>query len=229
MFNKTKDESLAQLGAATRTLLHEIKNPLSAMAIQSALLRSEIPQQFHGDLDILDHEIQRLTNLTKSVGEFLKNPLGTDCEIELISFIHDIIQLFPTDIKFHYDSFKNVFIVFDKDRARSVIENLIKNACESSSIHNPQVEIFIKSDRKKNRIALEICDRGNGIPKAVKDKIFDPFFTTKQNGSGIGLAISKQFIEARNGSLKLLDRTGGGTVAKIVLPAKIEKFKGPEK
>lgn len=225
MFHKTKDESLAQLGAATRTLLHEIKNPLSAMAIQSALLRSEIPSEFHGDLDILDHEIQRLANLTNSVGEFFKNPLGADSEIDLIPFIKDIIRLFPQDIKFSYEPFSSVTIVFDKDRARSVIENLIKNACESSKIHNPNVEVFIKPAQKKNRISIEICDRGTGIPKSARDKLFDPFFTTKENGSGIGLSISKQFIEARNGSLQLLDRNGGGTVARIILPAKTEKSK----
>ncbi|NCB02843.1 MAG: sensor histidine kinase, partial [Spirochaetia bacterium] len=49
--------------------------------------------------------------------------------------------------------------------------------------------------------------------------IFDPFFTTKIHGSGIGLAICRQFVRARNGNLKLYAREGGGTVAEVILPA----------
>lgn len=61
-------------------------------------------------------------------------------------------------------------------------------------------------------------DRGDGLPKETKDKIFDPFFTTKIYGSGIGLSISREFVDAVGGTLKLYDRDGGGTVAEVVLP-----------
>ncbi len=220
MIRKSDKDSLIKLGQAARTLMHEIKNPLSAMTIQSALLRSEIPQQFHGDLDLLDNEIKRLTVLTNNVGEFIKNPVGNLCEIELISFVSDIIKLFKCPVRLNTGSLSSVFIVFDKERARSVVENLIKNACESTLSKDPQVEVVIRQGKKK--IVLEVCDRGDGIPSDIKENIFDPFFTTKANGSGIGLAISRQFVQAGKGSLKLIDRIGGGTVARVILPGKAE-------
>ena len=212
-----KNESLAKLGEAARTLTHEIKNPLSAMTIQSALMRKLLPQEFHQDLDVMDHEITRLTNLTNRVSEFLKNPAGNPQNIELVSFIMDIARLFNREIPFDVEV-SRVTVSFDPDRARSVFENLIKNATESCEGRDPQVEIQIRV--KHRNAVVRIMDRGDGLPKEMKAKLFDPFFTTKIHGSGIGLSISKQFVEARGGSLKLYDRDGGGTVSEVSLPCR---------
>ena len=212
-----KNESLAKLGAAARTLTHEIKNPLSAMTIQSALMRKLLPEEFHPDLDVMDHEIARLTSLTNRVSEFLKNPGGDPKDIELVSFIRDIARLFPREIRIEADT-PVVTVSFDEDRARSVFENLIKNATESCEGRDPQVEVEIRT-RHKTATVL-VMDRGDGLPKETREKLFDPFFTTKIHGSGIGLSISKQFVEARGGTLKINDREGGGTVAEVSIPCR---------
>lgn len=217
-----KNESLAKLGAAARTLTHEIKNPLSAMTIQSALMRKLLPSEFHPDLDVMDHEITRLTNLTNRVSEFLKNPSGTPKDIELVSFISDIARLFRNEIKIE-NEVKSVVVSFDPDRARSVFENLIKNASESCEDRDPQVTVEISVKHKM--VTVKVMDRGNGLPEGTREKLFDPFFTTKIHGSGIGLSISKQFVESRGGSLKLYDREGGGTVAEVSLPCKTQRGK----
>ena len=215
-----KNESLAKLGAAARTLTHEIKNPLSAMTIQSALMRKLLPAEFYPDLDVMDHEITRLTNLTNRVSEFLKNPSGTPKDIELVGFISDIARLFRNEIKIENDV-KSVVVSFDPDRARSVFENLIKNASESCEDRDPEVTVEISVKHKM--VTVKVMDRGNGLPEGTREKLFDPFFTTKIHGSGIGLSISKQFVESRGGSLKLYDREGGGTVAEVTLPCKVQR------
>ena len=217
-----KNESLAKLGAAARTLTHEIKNPLSAMTIQSALMRKLLPAEFYPDLDVMDHEITRLTNLTNRVSEFLKNPSGTPKDIELVGFISDIARLFRNEIKIENDV-KAVVVSFDPDRARSVFENLIKNASESCEDRDPEVTVEISVKHKM--VTVKVMDRGNGLPEGTREKLFDPFFTTKIHGSGIGLSISKQFVESRGGSLKLYDREGGGTVAEVSLPCKTQRGK----
>lgn len=211
-----KNESLAKLGSAARTLTHEIKNPLSAMTIQSALLKKLLPPEYVQDLDVMDHEIARLTSLTNRVSEFLKNPTGNPVDIEIVSFITDIAKLFAVPVPVYAQGLGNAVVSFDADRARSVFENLIKNATESCQDRDPHVSVEIKAGRHKN-IIIRVMDRGDGLPKNDKDKLFDPFFTTKIHGSGIGLAISKQFVEAQGGSLKLYDREGGGTVAEVTL------------
>jgi two-component system sensor histidine kinase HydH len=212
-----QNESLAKLGAAARTLTHEIKNPLSAMTIQSALMRKLMPEEFHQDLDVIDHEISRLTSLTNRVSEFLKNPAGEPKDIEIVSFIRDISRLFKQNIKVQTDT-PEIVVNFDEDRARSVFENLMKNATESCEGRDPEVEVDIRAKHKT--VTIMVMDRGDGLPQETKAKLFDPFFTTKIHGSGIGLSISKQFVEARGGTLKIYDRENGGTVAEVSLPCK---------
>lgn len=216
-----KNEGLAKLGAAARTLTHEIKNPLSAMTIQSALLKKLLPPEYHDDLKVMDNEIQRLTNLTNKVSDFLKNPVGNPVDIELVGFISNIAGLFATPIEMavgdNIGLERGVYVYFDEDRARSVFENLIKNATESTKERDPQVCVEIRRGRR-DTVVVKVMDRGDGLPKETKDKIFDPFFTTKIYGSGIGLSISREFVDAVGGTLKLYDRDGGGTVAEVVLP-----------
>ena len=211
-----KNESLAKLGAAARTLTHEIKNPLSAMTIQSALMRKLLPDEFHQDLDVIDHEITRLTSLTNRVSEFLKNQSGNPEKIELVAFIKDIARLFKGGVPVS-SNVEQVKVLFDPDRARSVFENLIKNATESCEGRDPEVSVEICCRHRV--VTVKVMDRGDGIPQNTRAKLFDPFFTTKIHGSGIGLAISKQFVEAQGGTLKLYDRDGGGTVAEVNLPS----------
>lgn len=212
-----RQERLVNLGEAARTLAHEIKNPLSAITIQMALLRKQLPKQNVGDLAVIDQEVQRLIQLTNKVSEFLRNPLGTPEEIELISFIESLLPTFSTEVRLIAKNVRPAIVWFDMDRARSVFENLLKNAVESCSDRDPQVEVEITLD-KKRIYHIFIRDRGDGIPEEISDKIFDPFFTTKIHGSGIGLAICRQFVRARGGNIKLYPREGGGTIVEVVLP-----------
>lgn len=223
-----RQESLVSLGAAARTLAHEIKNPLSAMTIQIALLKKMLPAGYSEELSVVDQEIARLTQLTNKVSDFLKNPVGNPELIEVRSFMEGIIGLFSCNISFTPDSMEAAYIEFDPDRARSVFENLIKNAVESCSDRDPQVSIEIL-ERKRGLVAISILDRGeglagNGSKNVDMNKYFDPFFTTKIHGSGIGLSISRQFVKARGGSITLTMREGGGTRAEVVLALVPEKF-----
>jgi len=171
-----KNQNLAQLGSAARTLTHEIKNPLSAMKIQSALMKKTLPDEFQQDLDVMEHEIERLTTLTNRVSEFLKNPLGNPEKIELVSFVTEIGKLFQQQISFEFHQKEKIFTRFDRDRARSVIENLIKNATESTTERDPQVLIDVNLIKKKF-VRIRVLDRGDGLSDEVKNKIYDPFPT----------------------------------------------------
>lgn len=211
-------KSLVSLGQAARTLTHEIKNPLSAINIQLAILRVKVNPSYKSNLEVIQSEVDRLNGLTARVSEFLLNPTGNPKEFELVNFIQGIATKFPNKISIQ--SISQFYVNMDQLRARSVFENLIKNAVESGD--NPQVEVIIKKGTNIKTVVVEVLDRGDGLPKGVKDKIYDPFFTTKTKGSGIGLSISRQFVSARGGNLSLSPRDGGGTVARVVLPTVIK-------
>lgn len=212
-----KQENLVNLGEAARTLAHEIKNPLSAITLQMALLKKTLPSTSREDLVVVENEVQRLIQLTNKVSDFLRNPVGTPERLDVVALIESLRHTFQYKLTIVPGSLQRAFIHFDSDRARSVFENLIKNALESCPEGDPKVEVEILRDKKKF-IRILIRDRGEGIAEENLEKIFDPFFTTKIHGSGIGLAICRQFVRARGGNLKLYARDGGGTVAEVILP-----------
>lgn len=217
----SKQENLVSLGQAARTLTHEIKNPLSAIKLQLAILKKTLPDDQKGRLEVLDCEVERLVQLTNKVSDFLRNPVGSPTVIDLTDLFAQLVATFGKKIPVICEGKPNVLM--DADRARSVFENLLKNALESTSDgRDPKVEVSIFRD-KRQMVHVRVMDRGDGISKENGKKIFDPFFTTKIHGSGIGLAISRQFVKARGGDLTLSNREGGGAVAEVVLPANLKE------
>ena len=217
-----RQESLVRLGEAARTLTHEIKNPLSAIRIELAILKREVPPSLMDDVRIIDHETDRLKRLTDKVSDYLRNPLGNPAILDIVVELRNLIQLFPAGVRFNESSEDSVIVQFDPERLRSVLENLLKNAVEACDGMDIDVEVEVSYD-KKGRCVVSVRDRGKGLGDSDEKRIFDPFYTTKIHGSGIGLSISQQFVRAAGGSLRLYSRDGGGTVAEVSLPCRIRR------
>lgn len=213
-------EMLARLGEISHTLAHEIRNPLSAIRMQTGLLRRSARPTDEGPLAAIDEEVARLTLLTRRIGDFLRNPRGSPERIELEVFLREIVGRFPWPVRLGAGE-PGMAVLFDRELLRSVIENLARNAHESyGEDEGPgQREISIAFSRQADRVAVRVCDRGKGISPERANAVFDPFVTDKAGGSGIGLAISRRFVEAAGGTLELLPREGGGTEARILLAA----------
>ncbi|MEE9306291.1 MAG: HAMP domain-containing sensor histidine kinase [Spirochaetia bacterium] len=211
-------QQLAQLGEASRTLTHEIKNPLSAIRIRTGILRKTLPETNREDLRIIEEEVSRLSLLTDRIGDFLRDPLGQPEILNLDSFIREMILRYDREITYTNESEADLEIRFDRQRLRSVLGNLLNNALESQDASTEQEPVEILVSALKGKIEIAVLDRGEGISEEKADKIFDPFYTSKINGSGVGLSISKRFVEAAGGRLSVQNRKGGGSEARIVLP-----------
>jgi signal transduction histidine kinase len=211
-------QQLAQLGEASRTLSHEIKNPLSAIRIQTGILRKTLPEANRQDLRIIEEEVSRLSLLTDRIGDFLRDPVGQPGRIDLDSFVREVILRYDRQIIYTNKAGPGIEVRFDRQRLRSVMENLVNNALESQAMcfDPPPVEILLSISR--GRAEVSILDRGEGLPADAGEKIFDPFYTNKINGSGVGLSISKRFVEAGGGTLKIHNRKDGGAQAVVTLP-----------
>ncbi len=210
-------ERLARLGESARTLAHEIRNPLSAIRIQTSLLRKKIPDGAARELDVIEEETDRLNVLARRVGDFLKNPAGTQQKIDLGEFLPDLARRFSYPVQVD-PALPHWQVAFDRDLLRSVMENLVRNAWESygeATAHRP-VEIALL--REETRIVIAVRDCGRGIPVELREKVFDPFYTDKIHGSGIGLSLARRFVEAAGGTLTLAPRSGGGIEARVALP-----------
>jgi signal transduction histidine kinase len=206
-------EQLARLGEASRTLSHEIKNPLSAIRIQTGLLRKTLPSEQREELRVIEEEIGRLAVLTDRIGDFLRDPLGQPHRLDLERFVRDLVVRYDRRIELTAPSDGRLEVSFDPQRLRSVLENLIKNALEADE--SGIVEVVLSSSRQE--LTVTVLDRGPGIPEEMRRKVFDPFFTSKVQGSGVGLAIARRFVEAVGGRLILQNRPGGGAEARVVL------------
>ena len=211
-------EKLAQLGESARTLMHEIKNPLNAINIRASILERSSSVEVTEDARAIREEVQRLRNLADKISTFLRDPAGEKEELAVLPLIREILKANRwSDIKVSIDKQEEeskVTIYFDRQRFRSVMENVIANAHESGArTTSGKTGIELAVEIRKKRVTVKVLDRGDGLPPLRKERLFDPFFTTKTDGSGIGLAASRRFMQAAGGSIELRPREGGGTEA----------------
>lgn len=223
---------LIQMGEAARTLAHEIRNPLGILRLQQTLLKRKLPPEYTEDLKILEEEIGRINQLVERVGEFLQNPRGTVQEIEVVSFIENLIDRMDENIRIEQSPSLNSLspvIEMDTDKFRSVIENLLKNARESGMPpQEPLLVCLSLVSRKSECLKIEVKDKGTGFDPHQRDNLFDPFYTTKDKGSGIGLAVSRRFIEAAGGTLTARNRQNGGACFTITMPSRLTAKENPD-
>ena len=239
-----QQQRLVELGQAARTLTHEIKNPLGALQIQQALLSRSLGADHGSSLAIVQRELQRINELVDRVGDFLRKPAGEPELLELGQTVEELNRSLGFTVRLK-PAGEKLWIRFDPVRFRSVYENLLRNAAESMAGHagEPQpIETEIIPGRRgagwklpgrgpgapavgdgggsvHRQARLVVSDRGAGIPAEARKRVFDPFFTTKDNGTGVGLAITRSFVEAAGGSIRIEARGGGGTRVTVTLPA----------
>ncbi|MDR1931022.1 MAG: HAMP domain-containing histidine kinase [Treponema sp.] len=224
-------QSLVVLGTAASTLAHEIKNPLHSIKIQTGILKKIIPPRAGDETGAeeiarIEEEVERLTNLTYRVNDYLRDAAGNPGPLELRALIDETARrLLGSPI---VRASGPCPVLMDGDRARSVFENILRNALEAESAvpkkaggetaegGAPTIEALIR--REGNFYIITVNDRGRGIAPGDLEKVFDPFFTSKSAGTGIGLAISRRFVEAAGGSIAIANRPGGGVSVKVKLP-----------
>jgi two-component system nitrogen regulation sensor histidine kinase NtrY len=106
-------------------------------------------------------------------------------------------------------------VTVDKDMLEQVLLNLLQNAEHAiESCHSPMVSLnaFLN---KRGHVVIEVSDNGKGIPDEIGNKIFVPFYTTKQQGSGVGLALTRQIMLAHGGAIQYEVKAAGGTVFRM--------------
>ncbi len=224
-------EQMVHLGEAARTLSHEIKNPLSAIRLQTAYLRRVSPDVNLTSIGIIEEEVDRLANLSKQVANFIRDPRGTPEDIDLCDFIEKLCSRFHHPVVFDGLRKGSLYISADRERLRSVFENMLRNADESmlpeteggAEASGLQAPIEIRFRTERENVVVEVLDRGCGVAGGKSERLFDPFVTTKVKGSGLGLFIARSFAEAASGSIRLGNRSGGGTAVAVSFPLRKKK------
>ncbi|MHB2153136.1 ATP-binding protein [Calditrichota bacterium GD2] len=222
-----------------KKLAHDIKTPLSNIevgvrTVKDSLEKHSIPPKniLIEDLDILSHEVKRITNIVRNFLKFVN--------LEKPRFqLSDIHQCINKSIV-HFEAYwKNNFTIevefeaeippfyFDPQQLELVFNNLIKNALDALGENG---KIIIRSSLIEDEISqkpqhyceIEVTDNGIGITKEKLMYIFEPDFTDKKEGSGMGLTIVKKIIEDHGGEIKVFSAPNLGTTFRVLLPLKRE-------
>jgi two-component system sensor histidine kinase HydH len=211
-------KNLVVLGTAASTLAHEIKNPLLSIRLQTGILEKLLPgagpNTGREEVGVINEEVDRLSALIYRVSDYLREAGGNRVPLNSYDLIHDISRRLCGRNIIEGGAIRDGVIYMDLDRARSVFENIIRNALESGG---REEDVGVSLTRNGGNVAIGVFDRGTGITEANLKRVFDPFFTSKSTGTGIGLSISRRFIEAVGGSIVLENREGGGVLVKITV------------
>jgi PAS domain S-box-containing protein len=219
---------LAALGQLTQRLVHEIRNPLSAMDINLQLLQERLTvggedSETGRYLEIISIETRRLNEVLRNAQLFSK-PEPPDLEtVDLHQIIRQVLFLIKEEAVRRQVEIvdnlqaKQILVRADSDQMKQVFINLFKNSIEAMA-EGGKLEILSRNDGDDEIIGVELVDTGGGIPMAKLQRVFDPYFTTKKKGTGLGLSIVHNIITQHGGSIDVSSWLGDGTIFRIILP-----------
>lgn len=211
--------------ALVRVISHEINNSLSPIAsISQSLKRLLIKNtdiEAHSDfllegLTVIAQRANNLGNFVNSYKQIASLPEPVKQLTSISSLVSKVTKLYP-EHTVEVLALEDVKLSIDVVQFEQVLINLVKNAVEA--IKNADVEgrVSISWQQQDKHLKLSIKDDGTGVSNP--DNLFVPFYTTKVKGSGIGLVLCRQIIEAHGGKIHLTNRAGvRGCKATIELP-----------
>jgi signal transduction histidine kinase len=211
-----------------KQVAHEIKNPLTPLKLGIQMLdRSwrdkdeNFDEKFRKFSKSFLEQIDSLSRIASEFSNFAQMPELKLEQLELLDVLNKAIQVFNQmdHIQIQCDefSFRNCFIIADKDQLLRSFNNLLKNAIEAMPDGKEGVIKVIGLQEDKT-VQISIIDNGNGIPEELRERIFVPNFTTKSSGTGLGLAFVKQAIENMGGNISYETEINLGTTFYITLP-----------
>ena len=205
-------KTLSTLGQYSNELAHEIKNPLNSISIQMLLLEREINKEglkSKGDLnkvvEVVKEEVDRLNKLAKDCLNFSRSgslnrkyeDIGQVLK-ELLALVNPHAGLNGININFKIAE-ESPQVLIDKDKVKQALLNIMINAIEAMPGGG---DMHLNVSKKDECVTISIKDTGPGIPKELHDKIFNLFYSTKSGGTGVGLAITQNIIQAHAGNIR---------------------------
>jgi signal transduction histidine kinase len=223
-----EEKRLAYVGTIAAGVAHEIRNPLNSVKMNIQMIENRLGELDRDENHYVTTKVARIhretARLEESVNNFLAfarpKPLqrrradlnqATDHVVEFLepACLNDDIRI----VRDYTDGLPPAYI--DPDQLGQAVENLVRNAHQAIG-ENGTIEIY--TGRHDDHLEVRVSDDGPGIPPEAQEKLFDIFYTTKEGGSGLGLTIVKQIVEAHGGAVSFDTIEKRGTTFTIALP-----------
>ena len=207
-----------------RVLAHEIMNSITPInTLSETMLKQnrqyeELVRQWQGGSEYFDnmmdglHLIRErgsgLIDFVQKYRDVSKLPTPNLTEINVSALLGGIKRLFEKDIEGKGISIsmnvspENLILNADRKLIEQVLINLVKNATEAL-LEKQDGQIKMIALKHKDAVRISVVDNGPGIPDSIIDQVFIPFYTTKEEGSGIGLSLSRQIMRLHQGTIDI--------------------------
>lgn len=219
--------ALAAVGEFAASLAHEIRNPLTAIAVDLEVVEEELHPESPGlrPLRRARREIRRLDRTLEGTLQTARSARSADSTVELEQplsrAVHAARRVADSEglAVTMEDHGPRVLVAGDSDSLEQLFLNLILNAVEAAP---PGDAVRIETRREQNRAVVMVLDRGPGISPELAERAFEPLVSGREGGTGLGLTVCRRIARALGGSVRIENREGGGAVATVELPISME-------
>lgn len=233
-----RGERLAAAGQLAAQITHEIRNPLSSVALNAELLEDELSEASPEARELLakiSREVDRLTAVTEDYLSFARRPKPDRSELDLVDELRDLLDFMAPELEMAGIEVLRrlppgpVPVLGDANQLRQVFMNLVRNAQEAAldeecdrgpeGERQPRIEVEMRC--KDDQVFVVVADDGPGIGLSGGDvdRIFDAFYTSKAQGTGLGLPTVQQIVQDHDGAVRVAHTGPEGTAFEVRLPA----------
>ncbi|HUL58791.1 MAG TPA: ATP-binding protein [Anaeromyxobacteraceae bacterium] len=218
-------ERVAAWREVARRLAHEIKNPLTpiAMSIETlrdpaAQARQDFPAILGEATQAIGEEVRRLKRILDEFSRFARLPAPELAPVPPDELVQAVLALFQAPgVELVREVEPRLPLVrADRDQMLQVLLNLVRNAVDAMPSGGT---LRVGARRDDGEVAFTVSDTGPGIPPGDLHRVFEPYFTTKEGGTGLGLAIAQRIVEEHGGRIEVESAPGRGARFSVRLPA----------
>jgi signal transduction histidine kinase len=221
---RLRGERLSTLGKFSSLILHDIRNPLSILKGQIQLMSMEMdePDKLRGHIGASLAEVERLERLASEFLDYSRGEIRLDMAVtrprELFEEVKKRVaermrrSKIDCEVEIRYDE----PVILDAERILRALQNVADNACKAMSKGG---KLTLISSRESDLLVFEVRDTGEGMDETTLAHVFEPFFSASgSGGTGLGMLIVKNIVEAHGGHVRLSSQLGQGTSVFLALP-----------
>lgn len=215
-------EKLATVGEVAAGIAHELRNPLSGIQLALVNLRSETTSSDHLErLDLVLDELNRINRLLNGLLDQARHRPEVASTVNLAELCQAVAALaryqLPAQIRLETHVPDALNCLLPADGLRQALLNLILNA--RNALGSAPGIIRLQAQRNEgHNIELTVSDNGPGFPAVLLSSAARPFLSGHENGTGLGLAVTRRFINGLGGQLTLSNQPGGGARVSLRIP-----------